>query len=275
MEQNRKERFPAVVKTECNQLALEFQDLGSRKVVADFSGGYLSSDGGSLLLRQVDLSMGMSRRTAECFDDSRDPRYVEHTVQQLIGQRIQAVALGYEDLNDHNQLRLDPVIATGVGKEDPLGAERVHEKDRGKALAAPCTLNRMELSADRVDSQHKLPCNAQKLEALILQFGVETLDRNSKEIVLDFDATDDLLHGHQEGAFFNRYYKGYCYLPLYACVGDVPLWAQLRTSDRDASEGTVEALEKIIPALRKRCRQAKIIVRADSGFSREEILGWC
>ncbi len=252
-----------------------FQDLGKRKVIADFSGGRLSCDGGVMLLRQIDLSMRLSDRVAKCFNDYRNPIFVEHSVSELVAQRIQALALGYEDLNDHNQLRLDPLLAAAVGKEDPLGLNRRHEEDRGKPLAGASTLNRMELSTQKQGPQHKLPCNLGKLEDLILQLGVECLDRHVREIIVDFDATDDPLHGRQEGRFYHGYYQNYCYLPLYAFVGDVPLWAKLRTSDRDGCDGTVEALKKIIPAIRKRCPKALIILRGDSGFCREEIMAYC
>ena len=275
MKNNRTETPPAAVETECTEQALLFQDLGSRKVLADFSGGFLSSDGGALLLRQVDLSLQLSNRVAACFSDFRSQRFVEHTVPELVAQRIFALAMGYEDLNDHNQLRLDPVIAAAVGKTDPLGLERVHFQDRGKALAGASTLNRMELSAQKSEGYHKLPCDPERMEDLVLQLGTETLERDTKQIILDIDATDDPLHGSQEGAFYHGYYHNYCYLPLYICVGDVPLWAQLRTSDHDACEGTNQALEKIVPALRKRCPQAEIILRGDSGFCRESILQWC
>ena len=275
MKNNRTETPPAAVETECTEQALLFQDLGSRKVLADFSGGFLSSDGGALLLRQVDLSLQLSNRVAACFSDFRSQRFVEHTVPELVAQRIFALAMGYEDLNDHNQLRLDPVIAAAVGKTDPLGLERVHFQDRGKALAGASTLNRMELSAQKSEGYHKLPCDPEMMEDLVFQLGTETLGRDAKQIILDIDATDDPLHGSQEGAFYHGYYHNYCYLPLYICVGDVPLWAQLRTSDHDACEGTNQALEKIVPALRKRCPQAEIILRGDSGFCRESILQWC
>lgn len=275
MQLDKTEVIPIVEKTACNDQPLLFHDLGSRKVVADFTGGLLSADGGAMILRQIDLSMQLSRRVAKCFTDHRNPVFVEHSVSELMAQRIQALALGYEDLNDHNLLRLDPVLAAAAGKEDPLGLSRRHPRDRGKALAGASTLNRMELSSQKLSSKHKLPCDADKLENLILKMGVEWLDRQSQEIIVDFDATDDPLHGSQEGAFYHGYYHNYCYLPLYAFVGSVPLWAQLRTSDRDGCDGTIEALEKIIPALRKRFPKAVIIIRGDSGFCREKIMAWC
>ncbi len=186
-----------------------------------------------------------------------------------------ALALGYEDLNDHAQLRRDPLLAVACEKRDPLGQDRVFADNRGAALAAPATLNRLELSNNKQTRCHKLPHDAHKLEACLLTLGVRCLPKHARELVLDLDAMGHRLHGTQEGRHFSAYYYDYCYLPLYAFVGDVPLWAQLRTSDRDAADGVVAALAKIIPALRRRCKRARIIVRADSGFCREEILAWC
>lgn len=262
-------------KTDCNDQPLLFQELGARKVVADFSGGTLSSDGGVLLLRQVDHNLGLTLELASCFWDLRDGRFVDHSVEQLLSQRIYGLALGYEDLNDHDRLRLDPLLATACEKEDPLGQDRVNPADRGIALAGSSTLNRLELSNNKQSRGHKLPHDPQKLEACLLKMGVRCLPKHATEIVVDLDAMGHLVHGGQEGRHFHLHYGDYCYLPLYAFVGDIALWAQLRTSDYSAAEGVVAALEKIIAAIRKRCRQARIIVRGDSGFCREEIMAWC
>jgi hypothetical protein len=261
--------------TDCNQEPLLFQDLGLRKVVADFSGGTLSSDGGALLLRQVDHNLGLTFELASCFCDLRDPRFIDHSVKHLLSQRLYGMALGYEDLNDHDRLRLDPLLATACDKDDPLGLDRFNPADRGIALAGSSTLNRLELSNNKQTRCHKLPHDPQKIEACLLKMGVRCLPRHAVEIVLDLDAMGHLVHGTQEGRHFNLHYGDYCYLPLYAFVGDIPLWAQLRTSDHSAAEGVVPALEKIVAAIRKRCRQARIIVRGDSGFCREEIMAWC
>jgi len=261
--------------TDCREQVLLFQDLGSRKVVADFSGGTLSSDGGVLLLRQVDAGLGVTAGLAQCFGDQRQQVYVDHTVPQLLAQRIYGLALGYEDLNDHEQLRLDPLLATACEKADPLGGDRFNPAHRGVALAGASTLNRLELSGNRSSRCHKLPHDPAKIEACLLETGVRCLPKQAEEIVVDLDAMGHLVHGTQEGRHFSAYYGDYCYLPLYAFVGDIPLWAQLRTSDQDAAEGVVEALDKIAAAIRKRCRRARIIVRGDSGFCREEILAWC
>lgn len=252
-----------------------FADLGPRKVVADFSGGTLSSDGGVLLLRQVDLSLRLTSSLADCFYDTRDQRFVDHSLPQLLAQRIYAIALGYEDLNDHQRLRLDPLLASACNKTDPLGQYRFNPDHRGVALASASTLNRLELSNNRFSRCHKVPHCPAKVEACLLEMGVRCLPKNAREVVVDLDAMGHRLHGFQEGRHFNAYYDDYCYLPLYAFAGDYPLWAQLRTSDKDAADGVVPALEKIVRAIRRRCRKARIIVRGDSGFCREEILAWC
>jgi hypothetical protein len=261
--------------TDCSNQPLLFQDLGSRQVVADFSGGTLSSDGGVLLLRQVDANLGLTQALARCFGDERQQVFVDHSVRQLLTQRIYGLALGYEDVNDHAQLRRDPLLATACGKQDPLGQDRFNPSHRGMALAGPSTLNRFELSNNRDTRCHKLPHDAARIEACLLQMGVRCLPKHAAEIVIDLDAMGHLVHGEQEGRHFSAYYGDYCYLPLYAFVGNVPLWAQLRTSDQDAASGVASALEKIVVAIRQRCRRARIIVRGDGGFCREEIMAWC
>ncbi len=243
--------------------------------MADFTGGTLSSDGGVLLLRQTDASLGLTHRLAECFQDGREQVYVDHTVRQLVAQRTYGLALGYEDVNDHEWLRLDPLLATACEKRDPLGEDRFNPAHRGVALAGASTLNRLELSNNKRTRAHKLTHDPRKMEACLLQMGVRCLPKHAREIVVDLDAMGHRLHGEQEGRHFHAYYDDYCYLPLYVFVGDIPLWAQLRTSDRDGADGVVAALEKIVRAIRQRCPRARIIVRGDSGFCREEILAWC
>jgi len=252
-----------------------FQDLGKKKVVADFSGGHLSSDGGVLLLEQVDGGLGISRMLAGCFSDHRNEDLVEHSVEELLRPRLFALALGYEDLNDHGQLRRDPLLAAAVGKEDVFGENRRNPKDRGFASASASTLNRLELGTKFSDRYRKIHADPEKVEGSVLELGVRCLPKGTEVFTLDFDATDDPLHGRQEGRFFHGYYDAYYYLPLFCFCGDIPLWAQLRTSDQDASTGTVEALEKIVAAIRACFPGAKILVRADSGFSREPIMAWC
>ena len=268
--------------TECIQQTFEFQDLHPRKVQADFQGGDLSCDGGVLLLREVDLEIELTEQLAKCFNDFRCQDWVEHSVPDLLRQRIYGMAMGYEDLNDHDSLRFDPVMATGVGKLDPLGNDRRQSIDKGKALAGKSTLNRLELTNAKTSGidyvmggPHKIQANHEAIEKLLIHFAVSQLDDDTEEIVLDFDATDSLIHGEQEGKFFHGYYDAYCYLPLYCFIGPWPVWAEQRTSNRDASDGTVEALEKIIPIIRDRFPKARIILRGDSGFAREEIFHWC
>ena len=215
--------------TECKQEVFEFQVHGSRKVTGDFTGGDLSSDGGAVFLRGVDLKMGLMERLAGCFCDYRLPCLVEHQVSELLRQRIGALPLGYEDLNDHDRLRLDPLHALLAGKADVLGEDRLWEGDKGKALAAHSTLNRLEHGALGGDTRYKkIIAKPPEIEALLIEEGVKAIPRKSREIILDFDATDDPLHGNQQGAFFHGYYRHYCYLPLYCFCGNVPLVAQLR-----------------------------------------------
>lgn len=255
--------------------AFLFEDLGSRKVTVDFSGGHLSSDGGLLLLRQLDASLGLTRSLAACFVDRRTQRFVEHSLPELLAQRVLGLAAGYEDLNDHDTLRRDPLMAVVAGKEDPLGLDRHCERDKGNALASDSTLNRLELGNSKKSGAHKIQADHKKIEALLVQKGVGTLAKNTREVVIDLDATDNPIHGSQEGRFFHGHYGNYCYLPLYGFIGEVPVWAELRTSDRDASTGSLRALQAIVAAVRRRCPRARIIVRGDSGFCREELMLWC
>jgi hypothetical protein len=253
---------------------MEFSPLHGRRVQADFSGGYLSSDGGVLLLRQIDRGLGISRELAGCFHDTRDPRFVEHSLPALLSQRLYALALGYEDLNDHADLRRDPLFAVAVEKADPLGHDRLLPQDRGQPLAAPSTLNRLEISNSKSTRYHKLRHDPPAVQASVLKLGVRCLPKHAREIVLDLDATGDLVHGLQEGRFFNAYYGDYCYLPLYILAGDVPLWAQLRSAEHGAAHGALEALQIVVAAIRLRCRKARILVRADSGFCNDPFLNW-
>ena len=186
--------------------SLLFDDLGSRRVQADFSGGTLSSDAGALLLRQVDRSLGLTQSLALCFGDGRNQFWVEHSVQELLRQRIYGTALGYEDINDHERLRLDPLLAAACEKTDPLGEQRLLPQHRGIALASPSTLNRLELSNNKNSRCHKLPHDPAKIEACLLKMGVRCLPKHAPEVVLDLDAMGHRLHGFQEGRHFNAYY---------------------------------------------------------------------
>jgi hypothetical protein len=256
--------------------SLLFDDLGPRRVQADFSGGTLSSDGGVLLLRQVDRALGLSRALAGCFTDWRNPALIDHSVDELLCQRLFGLALGYEDLNDHEQLRRDPLLATACEKLDPFGEDRLHPtQDKGIALAGPSTLNRLELSNNKTSRYHKIGHQPELIEQCLLTLAVKCLPKHASEIILDLDAMGHRLYGQQEGRNFHRYYDDYCYLPLYIFAGDVALWAQLRPSDVDPIEGVVPALRKVVAAIRRRCRNARIIVRGDCGFCREELMTWC
>ena len=229
-----------------------------------------------MLLRQVDRSIGLTRGLAKCFADGRDQRFVEHSAEQLMAQRVYGLVLGYEDLNDHADLRRDPLLAVAAEKIDPLGMDRRLDSDKGRALAAPATLQRLESAVDHPGSRyHKIGACIGKMRTYLLQTGVRTLNKATKEVIVDLDATDARLHGHQEGRFFHGYYGDYCYLPLLVYIGSVAVWAQLRSSDRDAADGAVAALEPIVAAIRQRCPKARIIVRGDSGFCREELMAWC
>ena len=262
--------------TECCQQTFGFQALGSRRVEADFSGGHLSSDGGMLLLREMDHHLGLCEKIARCFADTRDGRFVEHSLPVMVRQRVLGLALGYEDLNDHEQLRADPLLAAACGNPDLLGETRRHEQDKGKALAGKSTLNRLELGAAQNSGKYRrINADPAAIRDLLLDEGVKAIPRRSRVIVLDFDATDDPIHGAQEGRFFHGYYRNYCYLPLYCFCGDIPLCAELRKSDRDAAHGTLEALQRIVPAIRKRLgNDVNIIVRGDSGFCRDDLMTW-
>src|SRR5437870_4960842 len=209
---------------------LLFDDLGPRQVQADFSGGTLSTDAGALLLRQVDANLGLTAELAQRFRDERHPVWVDHSVQEMLCQRIFGRALGYDDINDHQRLRLDPLVAVACGKTDPLGEHRVLPQHRGVALAAPSTLNRLELSNNKDTRCHKVPHDPAKVEACLLKMGARCLPKHAREIVLDLDAMGHRLHGLQEGRHFNAYYADYCYLLLYAFVVDFPLCALLRTA---------------------------------------------
>ena len=264
--------------TQCSTDAIKFKTLGKRSVVADFNGGTITSDAGALLLDKTEEAIGLLGRAAECFVDHRDGDLIEHTVEQLLRQRVFALALGYEDLNDHDELSCDPLLAVVVGKREPTGRARRSRRDRGRPLAGKSTLNRLELTAENADAASrykKIVLNFEAMRSLFVSVFLEAHDTPPEQIVIDLDATDDPLHGRQEGRFFHGYYKNYCYLPLYAFCGEHLLAAQLRPSNIDGSFGTVELLERIVGQIRGRWPEVRIIIRADSGFAREEIMAWC
>lgn len=264
--------------TECNPAQLEFHALGRREVVGRFDGGRITSDGGGLLLREVDARIGLMRRLAGCFVDYRNAESVEHSVQSLVAQRVYGLALGYEDLNDHDVLRADSLLALLVGKSDVTGEGRVRDRDKGCPLAASSTLNRLELSEpdSAAHSRYKrIAADPEALDRLLVDLFIESHAKPPREIWLDLDATDDPLHGRQEGRFFHGYYGCYCYLPLYIFCGEHLLCARLRSANRDASAGSVEELSRIVAQIRERWPKTRIIIRGDSGFCREAIMRWC
>jgi hypothetical protein len=229
-----------------------------------------------VLLREVEKRTGLISGLAQCFRDYRDVRWVEHTVEELLSQRLFGMCLGYEDLVDHDQLRADPMLAVAVGKADPLGMDRLREEDRGKALAGKSTLNRLELGkAGEVDKYKKILMQESEIDAWIVRAFLDAHSVRPEEIVLDLDATDDLIHGNQEGRFFHGYYGNYCYLPLYIFSGEHLLCARLRRSNIDGAEGAVEELTRIVLQIRQAWPEVKLLIRADSGFCRDDMMSWC
>jgi len=256
------------MQTECSAEPSRFGTVEGRPVVADFDGGALTSDAGALLLGAADRRLGLVERLAGCFRDARDPRFVEHSVATLVGQRVFGIALGYEDLNDHDDLRHDPVMAVLAGK---LAAGR----EDCAPVAGKSTLNRLELSREVATRYQKISHDPAAIEALFVDLFLEAHAKAPKEIVLDLDATDDPLHGHQEGRFFHGFYGGYCYLPLYVFCGRHLLAAKLRPANIDASAGAVEEIARIVAQIRRRWPKTRILLRADSGFAREALMAWC
>jgi hypothetical protein len=255
--------------TECTPELFDFEAVERRAVVASFDGGTITSNAGGLLLRQVDRGLGLVRRFAACFVDRRDPRYVEHQVETLVGQRIFGLALGYEDLNDHDELRHDPTFAVLAGKLTPK------LRSNCEPVAGKSTLNRLEHTPKRnAGKYHKIDYTEAGIETLLVDLFLEAHERAPREIVLDLDATDIPLHGHQEGRFFHGYYDSYCYLPLYVFCGRHLLLAKLRRANIDASAGAVEAIARIVAQIRQRWKKTRIILRADSGFAREALMAW-
>ena len=266
------------MQTHCNQESYEFHPLNQRQVVGRFDGGAITSDAGGLLLREVEKRTGIIERFASCFRDYRKQEQVEHSVKELVAQRVYALALGYEDLNDHEQLRHDPLLAILAEKADPTGESRVRERDRGKALAGKSTLNRLELTKARVEAEErykKIVMEQAAVDRLLVEIFLEAHARPPVEIIVDLDATDDPVHGNQEGRFFHGYYGHYCYLPLYIFCEDFLLCARLRPSNLDASAGCLEEVKRIVAQIRQAWPEVKITLRGDSGFCREELMAWC
>jgi hypothetical protein len=266
------------VTTQCTSLDLTFEPLGARDVVARFDGGTVTSDAGGLLLREVEARFRFVEQFARCFTDYRDPDKTEHTLVELLKQRVFGLCLGYEDLNDHDTLRHDSLLAVLVGKGDPRGQDRARVRDRGKALAGKSTLNRLELTPVRASTSSrykKVVAHLGAMQAFFVEAFVQQYVVPPARIVLDLDATDFPLHGHQLGRFFHGYYDEYCYLPLYIFCGDHPLLALLRPADIDTSTGALKHLARIVARLRECWPTVPIVVRGDSGFCREHLMRWC
>jgi hypothetical protein len=256
------------VKTECTPSQVEFEGLGKRKLVASFDAEHISSDGGVALLYEVDRRFGLMRRFAACFDDHRRAELIQHSVEELVRQRVFGVACGYEDLVDHATLRTDPLLAAVVGKADPSE----------EALASPSTLNRVELTPAEASAKsryRKVVYDAEAMANFFVDAFLDSHRRPLREVVLDLDATDDPIHGMQEGRFFHGYYGNYCYLPLYIFVGSFLLCSKLRTSGIDASAGALDEVQRIVGRIRTRWPKTKVVLRGDSGFARDELMSWC
>jgi Transposase DDE domain group 1 len=256
------------MQTECNLDLFGFARVEGRAVVAAFDGGTMTSDAGGLLLGAADRAIGMIERFAACFDDRREQDQIEHTVATLVGQRVFGIALGYEDLLDHDQLRHDPVMAVLAGK---LEARR---RDCAP-VAGKSTLNRLELGQPEPTRYHKISYNGAAIATLFVDLFLDAHRAPPKQIILDLDATDDPLHGNQEGRFFHGYYDCYCYLPLYIFCGEHLLVSRLRPANIDAAAGAVDEVARVVAQIRARWPGVRIVLRADSGFAREELMAWC
>jgi hypothetical protein len=254
--------------TECSQDLFGFATVEGREVVAAFDGGAITSEAGALLLGATDRAIRMTERFAACFHDVRRRDLIEHEVVTLVGQRVFGIALGYEDLNDHDELRHDPMMAVLAGK---LAARR----EDCAPVAGKSTLNRLELSCLEPTRYHKISHNPVAIRQLMVDLFVEAHERAPSEIILDLDATDDPVHGEQEGRFFSGYYDCYCYLPLYVFCGRHLLDAKLRCASVDAADGAVETVARIVAQIRRRWPHVRILVRADSGFARDDLMAWC
>ncbi|MGH8115053.1 MAG: IS1380 family transposase, partial [Rhodanobacteraceae bacterium] len=264
--------------TECSGTQLAFHGFGRRRVVGRFDGGKLSSDGGGLLLREVEQRCHVLKRLARCFVDHREAERTEHSVEALVKQRVMGLALGYEDLNDHDVLRHDPLLAVLSDAPDPSGVTRKRARDRGAALAGKSTLNRLELtpaSADAGCRYKKIVADPEAMDRLLVELFLEAHAEAPASIIIDVDATDDPLHGEQEGRFFHGYYREYCYLPLYFFCGEQLLCARLRTADVDPAAGVIEELARIVGQLRERWPDTQVILRGDGGFCRDALMSWC
>ncbi len=250
--------------TECSQQSFGFEEHFSREIRGRFDGGQQTSDGGGLLLRETDRRLNLLPRFAACFVDGRDPERIEHTVEEMTSQRVYGMALGYEDLNDHEQLRYDPLLALMAGRKNPE-----------EVLAGKSTLNRMELATKETSRYKKIVFNEDAMDRLMVDIFLESYSRAPSQIVLDLDSTDFAIHGRQEGRFYHGFYDHYCYLPLYIFCDNQLLCARLRQSNIDGSAGSLEEVRRIVGQIRQCWPKVRIILRADSGFCRDALMSWC
>lgn len=255
--------------TECSSEQLIFEGFEGRQVVGCFDGGAVTSNGGAALLREADRAIGLTAKVARCFGDARNRDLVVHRLDTLLAQRVHAIALGYEDLNDHDELRHDPVLGLLSDTLEP-------KRDDVATLAGKSTLNRLEHGlTSGATRYHKISVNDAALEQVFLDVFIAAHARPPERIILDLDATDDPLHGDQEGRFYHGYYRCHCYLPLYIFAGRHLLVAKLRRANIDASAGSREEVARIVAELRKAWPKVEIWLRADSGFARDELMSWC
>lgn len=264
--------------THCKSKRFELQGPGRQVFTGAFDGGHLTSDAGIMVLSELERKLKVLGRFADCFVDMRDSSRTEHSLEELLKQRIFALALGYEDLNDHDQLRVDPLLAAAVGKRDATGSQRNRQRHQDAALAGKSTLNRLEfaLHSEAAESRyHRVAADPQAIERFFTEVFLDSFEDVPERIILDFDATDNPLHGEQEGRFFHGYYRKYCYLPLYVFSGRHILCAQLRRSNIDAAEGSLEVLQSLVEQIRERFPVVEIVLRADSGFARDWLMSWC
>ena len=258
-----------------NSLANQFNfgSLKGRKVLANFTGGRITSDAGIVLLAELDRKLQITSRFAECFQDYRDSAYTNYSVHKLLAQRVYAIILGYEDVNDHDKLRYDPALAIALGKLDFINSTP-------DILAGKSTINRLEYCPETIINQkqsryHKIEADPKAIEKAFVEIFLASYKKPPREIILDMDVTDDQVHGNQEGAFFNPYYKGVCYAPLYIFCGHHLLVAKLRSSNVDTAGEALPELKRIIKLIREKWQDTHIIIRGDSAYSREDIMKWC
>ena len=257
------------MQTQCISNQFDFEGFDGRRVVAAFDGGMITTDAGTLLLRHANRAIGLFERVASCFRDHRNPDLVVHSLPAMVGQRIAGIALGYEDIEDHDELRRDPVLGLLADSLQPRRSDC-------ETLAGKSTLNRLEHAPEGAPGRyHKIGHDEAGLKGLLVDLFLEARKRPPKRIILDLDATDDVIHGHQEGRFFHGYYNCYCYLPLYIFCGRDLLCAKLRRADIDGSAGAKQEVERIVDQIRARWPRTRILLRADSGFAREDLMAWC